>query len=152
MIYKMPSLLLRYRPWFTAIFQAWLILCSLVLSWLLRFDFTLPYRPLLFFAIPILVLTRVAAMAYFGLLRGWWRYVGIRDGIDILKAVGSGSVLFWIIMRFALRTAAFPRTIYILESLLTTGLLAGVRLLSRALAESVREDVSSCKRVILIGA
>ena len=152
MIYKMPSLLLRYRPWFTAIFQAWLILCSLVLSWLLRFDFTLPYRSLLLFAIPILVLTRVAAMAYFGLLRGWWRYVGIRDGVDILKAVGSGSVLFWIIMRFALRTAAFPRTIYILESLLTTGLLAGVRLLSRALAESVREDVSSCKRVILIGA
>ena len=148
----MPLLLLRYRPCVTAIFQAWLILCSLVLSWLLRFDFTLPFRSILYSAIPVLVLTRVVAMAYFGLLRGWWRYVGIRDGLDILKAVGSGSILFWIIMRLALRNEAFPRTIYILEPLLTAGLLAGVRLFSRALAESVREDVSSCQRVILIGA
>ncbi len=91
-------------------------------------------------------------MAYFGLLRGWWRYVGIRDGVDILKAVVSGSVLFWFIMRLVLRATAFPRTIYILEALLTAGLLAGVRLLSRAVAESVKENLSSCKRVILIGA
>jgi len=134
----MPSLLLRYRPWLTAIFQSWLVVCSLVLAWLLRFDFTLPDRSLLLLAIPILVLARVVAMVYFGLLRGWWRYAGIRDGMDILKAVGSGSLLFWTTMSFALRTAAFPRTIYVLEALLTAGLLAGVRLLSRALAESVR--------------
>lgn len=150
--YKVPSVLLRYRPWFTATFQGCLIVCSLVFAWLLRFDFTLPDRYLLLFAIVFLVPIRVVAMTYFGLLRGWWKYVGIRDGIDILKAVGSGSLLFWTIIRFAFRAAAFPRTIYVLEALLTTGLLAGVRLLSRALADSVREDVSSSKRVILIGA
>jgi FlaA1/EpsC-like NDP-sugar epimerase len=147
-----PQLLLRYRPWFIGMFQAWLIICSLFLAWLLRFDFTLPYRPILFFAIPILVLIRLTTMAYFGLLRGWWKYAGIRDGIDILKAVGTGSLLFWVIMRFALRVTAFPRTIYVLEGLLSAGLLMGVRLLSRVVAESVRENISSCKRVILIGA
>src|SRR6266478_9234553 len=149
---NMPQVLLRYRPWFIGMFQAWLIICSLLLAWLLRFDFTLPYRPILLSAIPILVFTRLAAMAYFGLLRGWWKYAGIRDGIDILKAVGTGSILFWVIMRFAPRAAAFPRTIYVLEALLTAGLLVGVRLLSRVVAESVRENISSCKRVILIGA
>jgi len=133
-------------------FQAWLIVCSVIVAWLLRFDFTLPYRPILLSAIPILVLTRLATIAYFGLLRGWWKYAGIRDGIDILKAVGTGSILFWVIMRFALRGAAFPRTIYVLEALLTAGLLVGVRLLSRVVADSVRENISSCKRVILIGA
>ncbi len=55
-------------------------------------------------------------------------------------------------MHFALRSKSFPRTIYILEPLITATLLCSVRLLSRALAESVREDVSSCKRVMLIGA
>ncbi len=151
---NMPQaqVLLRYRPWFIGMFQAWLIVCSVILAWLLRFDFTLPYRPILLSAIPILVLSRLATIAYFGLLRGWWKYAGIRDGIDILKAVGTGSILFWVIMRFALRTAAFPRTIYVLEALLTAGLLVGVRLLSRIVAESVRENISSCKRVILIGA
>ena len=149
---NMPAVLLRYRPWFIGMFQAWLIACSIILAWLLRFDFTLPYRPILLSAIPILIFTRLTTIAYFGLLRGWWKYAGIRDGIDILKAVGTGSILFWVIMRFALRATAFPRTIYVLEALLTAGLLGGVRLLSRVVAESVRENISSCKRVILIGA
>ncbi len=152
MTHKMPRLLLRHRPWFIGIFQAWLVVGSLVLAWLLRFDFTLPYRSVLALSIPVLLLCRLGTMAYYGLLRGWWRYAGIRDGFDILKAVGSGSVLFWFVMWFVLRETAFPRTVYILEALLTAGLLAGVRLLSRAVAESVREDISSCTRVILIGA
>ena len=91
-------------------------------------------------------------MACFGLFRGWWKYVGVRDGLDVLKAVGAGSLLFWIAMRFAFKAIGFPRSIYVLEALLTAGLLVGVRLLSRALAESVQEDLSSNKRVILIGA
>lgn len=148
----MSLVLLRYRPWFIGMFQAWLVVCSVMLAWLLRFDFTLPYRRILVSAIPVLVFTRLATIAYFGLLRGWWKYAGIRDAIDILKAVGTGSILFWTIMRFALRATAFPRTIYVLEALLTAGLLVGVRLLSRVVAESVRENISSCKRVILIGA
>ncbi len=102
--------------------------------------------------IPILLVTRLAAVAYFGLLRGWWRYAGIRDGIDILKAVAIGSVLFWVTVRFVFQITAFPRTIFVLEALLTTGLLVGVRLLSRAFAESASQNISPLKRVILIGA
>jgi FlaA1/EpsC-like NDP-sugar epimerase len=150
--YKFSSFLLRYRSWAIGTFQACLVVCALILSWLLRFDLTLPYRAVLVSSIPILVITRLATMSYFGLLRGWWSYVGIRDGLDILEAVGSGSVLFWITMHVALRTVGFPRTVYILEPLFTSGLLAGVRLLSRAFAESVREDISLCKKVVLIGA
>src|ERR1700757_2988288 len=146
MTHKMPLLLMRYRPWFISMFQSCVIICSLVLAWLLRFDFTIPYRSVLILSIPILVITRLGAMAYFGLLRGWWRYVGIRDGLDILKAVGTGSVFFSVIMRFVLASTAFPRTIYVLEALITAVSLAGVRLLSRAIAESVRENISSCKR------
>jgi len=149
---QMPSLLLRYRLWFIAVFQGCLIVCSLIVAWLLRFDFTLPYRGVLLTSIPILLLTRLAAVAYFGLLRGWWKYTGIKDGIDILKAVATGSLLFLILMRFVLRTTAFPRTIYLLEAICTAGLLVGVRLLSRMFADSVRENSALCKKVVLIGA
>ena len=152
MTYKTPPVLMPYRASFIGLFQSCLIICSLLVAWLLRFDFTLPYRSVLALSIPVLLLTRIAAMAHFGLLRGWWRYVGIGEGVDILKAVVSGSVLFWLIMRVALGASNFPRTIYILEALLTAGLLAGVRLLPRAVSESVKENISSCKRVILIGA
>ena len=86
--------MLRYRPWFTGAFQVCLIICSLFFAWLLRFDFTLPYRAILLPAIPVLVVVRLVAMAYFGLLRGWWKYVGIRDGIDILKEHDKDNLNF----------------------------------------------------------
>jgi FlaA1/EpsC-like NDP-sugar epimerase len=149
---RKPGLLLLHRRAVIALFQIMLVCFSLVSTWLLRFDFTVPYRTVLLSAFPVLIITRLVTMGYFGLLRGWWKYSGIRDGLDILKAVAVGSVLFWTIMRFGLRATAFPRTIYVSEALLTAGLLAGVRLLSRALAESVRENMSSDKKVIVIGA
>jgi FlaA1/EpsC-like NDP-sugar epimerase len=149
---RMPDLLLLHRRSFIAIFQIALVCVSLFLAWLLRFDFSLPYRSILFAAAPILILVRLATLAYFGLLRGWWKYAGLRDGMDVLKAVGTGSLLFWVLIRVALRIDAFPRAIYVLEALLTAGLLVGVRLLSRMFAESVRENLTSCKKVIVIGA
>ena len=46
----------------------------------------------------------------------------------------------------------FPRSVYVLEPLLTAGLLIGVRVFSRLVAELVRQDLVSAKKVILIGA
>jgi FlaA1/EpsC-like NDP-sugar epimerase len=149
---KIQPPLLRYRPWLIGIFQAWLVFCSLFLSWLLRFDFTLPYRSTLFLAAPILVAARLASMAYFGLFRGWWKYAGVKDGIEILKSVGAGSILFWLVMHIAFRGVGFPRSIYVLEAVLAATSLVGVRLLSRAIAVTARENLSNCIRVVVIGA
>jgi len=151
-ITEFAQMVLRRSPWFIALFQALLIFCSLVLAWLLRFDFSLPYRLLLFSAAPILIVIRLAAIRRFGLLHGWWRYTGVSDALDILKAITLGSAVFLVFMRFVLGVTSFPRSIYILEAVLSTALLAGVRLFSRVLAESVRQDVASRKKVMLIGA
>jgi FlaA1/EpsC-like NDP-sugar epimerase len=148
----LPQLVLRYRSWCIAGFQAGLVFCSLLLAWWLRFDLGLPYRTILFAAAPVLVAIRIATLTCFGLLRGWWKYAGVRDGLNILKAVASGSVIFWVIMQPVLHLTAFPRSIYLLEAFLTTALLVGLRLLCRIFAESVRESISSGKRVMLIGA
>jgi FlaA1/EpsC-like NDP-sugar epimerase len=147
-----PSILLEYRTWLIALIQALLIFTSLVLAWLLRFDFSLPYRALLLSAAPLLIMIRLVAIGRFGLLHGWWRYTGVSDGLDILKAITLGSVVFLFVMRFVLGIIAFPRTIYILEAVLSMGLLAGVRLFSRVLTESARGVATSHKKVILIGA
>jgi FlaA1/EpsC-like NDP-sugar epimerase len=152
MINHMPSLLIRRRPWFIAVFQACLVACALLFAWSLRFDFTLPYRGIFLSALPILVVIRVFAMACFGLHRGWWRYTGINDGMDILKAVAAGSVVFFLFVRYILAMTSFPRTIYVLEALVTASLLVSVRMCSRLFAESARESNGSSKRVIIIGA
>ncbi len=129
-----------------------MVLISLVSAWLLRFDFSLPERRVLLISAPVLILVRLAAMARFKLLHGWWRYTGFSDALDILKAVSSGSVVFYLVAQLVPQIRPFPRSIYIVEALLTTGLLAGVRLLSRAIAESVRQDKALSKGVVLIGA
>ncbi|MGA7909815.1 MAG: nucleoside-diphosphate sugar epimerase/dehydratase [Candidatus Sulfotelmatobacter sp.] len=129
-----------------------LILVSLMLAWFLKFDFTLPDRRLLFSAACLLILIRMAAIASFGLLHGWWRYTGLSDTLDVAKSVLSGSVIFILVMRYVLRAASFPRTVYVLEPLLTAGILVGVRIFSRVLAESVRQDLTASKKVLLIGA
>jgi len=48
--------------------------------------------------------------------------------------------------------AGFPRSIYILEMILSGTILSGVRLASRVIAESVSKNETAKKRVLLIGA
>lgn len=151
-IIKLAQSLLHRHSWFVALFQALLISFSLVLSWLLRFDFSLPYRRILLVTLPILVVIRLTTIARFGLLHGWWKYTGLSDALDISKAVILGSFAFVLTIHYAIGLKAFPRSVYLLEPLLTASLLLGVRIFSRILAESVRQDHASSKKVILIGA
>jgi FlaA1/EpsC-like NDP-sugar epimerase len=94
----------------------------------------------------------MAAIARFGLLHGWWKYTGLSDALDISKAVTIGSAAFILVIHYGVGIKNFPRSVYILEPLLTASLLVGVRIFSRILAESVRQDYASSKKVILIGA
>lgn len=149
---KYAQAFLRKHRWFIAIFQIGLTCFSLILSWMLRFDYTLPERRVLFVVLPILVGVRLATIWRFGLLHGWWRYTGASDVLDVLKAVVSGSVSFVLLVHYVLRIPGFPRSIYLLESLFTFGLLVGVRLFSRLFAESVRQDMATSKKIVLIGA
>jgi FlaA1/EpsC-like NDP-sugar epimerase len=149
---RLAQAFLRRNVFAAGVFQSCLVVFSLVLAWLLRFDFTLPERRLLLIAAPILVGVRLIFMARFRLLHGWWRYVGVRDVVDIVQAGLWGTLGFFLITRYLLDLKAFPRSIYVSEALITAGLLAGVRLLSRLLAEGVRQDLSSAKKVIVIGA
>ena len=145
------NMMLRRRTWFITLFQAMIVLGALLIAWLLRFDFTLPYRSLLLASAPILVVIRLIALRMFNLNRGWWHFSGVSEAIDILKAVTLGSLAFWVFMR-TLGILSFPRSIYLLEWVLTAGFLAGARLLSRVLANSTLENAQASKRVILIGA
>ncbi len=107
---RFAQTLLRRSTWFVAVFQATLIVFALLVSWLLRFDYTLPYRRLLLVAVPILLLVRLLAIARFNLLHGWWRYAGISDVLDVIKAVALGSAGFIVVMHYGLGKTGFPRS------------------------------------------
>lgn len=146
--------MLAKRSWAIVVIQAWLVVCALTVAWLLRFDFTLPKWRVLVAAAPLLVILRLAAFYRFHLMHGYWRYAGMSDVAAILKAVAVGSLAFLVAERLVVGATALPLTIYCLEALLTTGLLAGVRLLSRVMLTSIelQQRRNSAKRAIVVGA
>lgn len=131
--------------------QVVLIFGSLIGAWLLRFEFRLPESSLLWTAAPVLAVVRLLSMPLFDLMHGWWRDTGIRDAMDVLKATLTGSVAFFLILRYGLGITAFPLSIYALEALLTFLFLTGVRVLPRVVAEAARRE-SHPKRLLLVGA
>lgn len=149
---NLAQALLRRTAWFAGVFQAVLVMGSLALAWMLRFDFSVPHRRMLLLALPILMALRLLAFWRFGLLRGWWSYAGPEDMLRILKAVGIGSGLFLLATWFVPGLQGFPRSIYLLEPMLTASLLGATRVFSRLLAESVRQDLAAAKKVAVIGA
>jgi FlaA1/EpsC-like NDP-sugar epimerase len=149
---RLPQVLFHRRPVFISIVQAMLVTASLGLSWLLRFDFSLPYRRNLLISGLLLVVVRLITLRLFRLNHGWWHFASVSDALSILKAVTAGSVVFFALNRYILGALAFPRAVYVLEAVLTGCFLASARLASRILVESVRRDSSYSKRVILVGA
>ena len=145
-------MVVRLRFWFILALNILLVCASLVSAWLLRFEFTLPIRHVLFAALPILLAMRLTGLARFNLLHGYWRYTGLSDVTDILKATFLSTVGFLLVERYLLGVVAFPKSIYCLEGLLAVGMLCGVRLISRtvlqAAIESSHDNVR--KRVIVV--
>jgi FlaA1/EpsC-like NDP-sugar epimerase len=148
---NLSRLVLENRPWLIGIVQALLVFCSLVLAWLLRFNFDLPYRHLLLWTAPILIVIRLVTLCIFNLNHGWWHFSGINDALRIVEAVVVGTLVFYFVMVLVGQTG-FPRSVYVIEAVLTAGLLSGGRLVSRVLAESVWREVKTSKKAVLIGA
>jgi FlaA1/EpsC-like NDP-sugar epimerase len=151
---NLPSMLVRQRFWAISAFHFLLIAASIVIAWLLRFDFRIPYPTLLFGSVPILILFRIVALARFNLLHGYWRHSGVTDVIDIGKAVALGTLAFFVATRYVFGKYEFPLSIYILEAIITAAGLTGARVWSMALKR--RTDGGSAeqkkRRVIVAGA
>jgi FlaA1/EpsC-like NDP-sugar epimerase len=108
------------------------------LAFLLRFDQGIPprYRELLGDTIAFVIVGKVAIFAAFGLYQKWWRYVGLRDLEQILKAVVTASlVLVGALFVWSPTDNDLPRSIAVMDLLLTVALVGGIRLAVRSVLE-----------------
>jgi FlaA1/EpsC-like NDP-sugar epimerase len=107
---------------------------SIVLSLVLRFDTldlseaVLPYLPVAL--APLLV--RPPVRIAFGLYHREWRFASMREMRDIVTAVVVGSVLVFAVFGVATvlnvpGTSPFPRSFFLIEPLITLGLVGGAR-------------------------
>ena len=148
------SILVKQRFWAISLFHFLLVATSIVIAWLLRFDFRIPCPMLLFGCIPVLILFRIVALARFDLLHRYWSHSGVTDVIDIGKAVALGSMAFFVTTRYVLGKHQFPVSIYILEAIITAAGLAGARVCAMALKRRTVGGLAEQKkrRVIVAGA
>ena len=144
---------------------------SLFCSFMLRYDFRVLWQAdevdwlgrFFLPVFPLIIVMKFFVFHYFGLYRGWWRYVGMRDLLAALKATWVSTFLFLVFV-FGVQVTSphwygeklltgWPRSIYLLDLMLTVGMVSGIRILVRFYYEEWRPIArEGLKRLLIIGA
>jgi FlaA1/EpsC-like NDP-sugar epimerase len=140
-----------HQRFFLLLIDLILILCSLLLALLLRFENGIPLKYLQPNLLPYLSLCLFSAgtLYLFGLYNKLWRYASVEEFIHLFNALTVSFGIFAIPV-FATHGAFYPRGVAIMAWVLALFLLGGVRLLLR-LASSGFVLPRGRRRVIVVG-
>jgi FlaA1/EpsC-like NDP-sugar epimerase len=104
-------------------------------------------------ALAFLLPVRMAFLYRYNLVRGWWRYTGVNEALDLTRAIVFGSLAFvsvWHLLLFFRLPLAFD--IVLLEATFSAALLGGGRMFSHLLAGWADPRTTRGRLVALIGA
>ena len=148
----MTNIILKYRRILVVGIHVGLILVANYLAFWLRFDGAIPQSTLLlmFEMFPWLLLIRGLTFIPFRLYGGVWRYTGIWDLRNIILGVIASTIAFYITVRFGFGLTGYPRSVFIVDSLLLIFLMGGIRL-ARRLFHGMSGPKKG-KRVLVYGA
>ncbi|MDI6802206.1 MAG: nucleoside-diphosphate sugar epimerase/dehydratase [Thermodesulfovibrionales bacterium] len=122
------------------------------------------YRVLIVNALPFFLIIKLVIFSFFRLYRITWRFVGLNDLYNIVNAiVVSESLLIVLILtsqNYHLpgipneMFAGFPRSVFLIDGMLSFLLLAGLRISKRVSLEIILKKRSNKqgKRTIIVGA
>jgi FlaA1/EpsC-like NDP-sugar epimerase/lipopolysaccharide/colanic/teichoic acid biosynthesis glycosyltransferase len=146
------SLIMKWRRPLIVILDIGLMILANYLAFWLRFDGDIPSQEAQLFqqTIPWLVAFRAAAFFFFRLNEGLWRYTSIWDLQNIFSAILTSTIAFFCWVQWGIGVTGYPRSIFIIDSLLLVGLTTGIRLPRRLFREKV--IYRKTKKVLIIGA
>jgi FlaA1/EpsC-like NDP-sugar epimerase len=136
--------------------DAVLVALAFFLAFQLRFlddPHGLPHRYEVLFAqsVGIVVVGKLAVFAAFGLYQKWWRYVSGRDFLLIFRAVAVASAILVVFFAVAQPFAhTLPRSVEVIDFVLTMMLIAGARLAVRLIVERPSRGSRVPKREVLV--
>lgn len=144
--------------------DATLLACAYWAAYLIRFDGHLDpvYRQVVILTIAPCIVLKIGIFASLKLYRGMWRYTGINDLVALIKASVVGSFAFVVYLAMFHHFDGMPRSVLIVDGILTVFLLGGLRLAIRICLQSkvgflpaVRsvfaKSKSDLKRVLIFG-
>ena len=141
-----------HRTAFVAFVEASIVTASLVVALFLTSDLRLVAARPFCVSLSILLVVRLGLLSHFNLMRGWWRYTGVNEVVDVIKAVTLGSLLFFALSKVVLRSLSLPVQVVIIEGMGTTLFLLAGRMVSRLLADTVQDSSVANRLVAVIGA
>lgn len=142
-----------------------LVALSLVLSFSIRFEFAIPgdYKTTILVALPLFVFIKTAWFAVFRLYRMTWRYVGLNDLFQIVTSLCMAELLIIALIYMPLPTPfqhlaadlrSFPRSVFLLDLVLSIVFISALRISKRVYLELFR-DANARRdgvRTLIIGA
>jgi FlaA1/EpsC-like NDP-sugar epimerase len=109
------------------------------------------YETLFLQALGFVVAGKVVVFAAFGLYQKWWRYVSGRDFVQIVRAVAVASGLLVVVFTVAQPFAnSIPRSVAVIDFVLTLLLIAGARLAVRLIIERPSRGARIPKHEVLV--
>ena len=143
--------LLNYRRPLILVSQIGLLAMSYYGSFLLRFDFSpeVGYQLLFVRTLVLVVAVELLVFYVFGLLRGWWRYVGMSDALDICKAAFTSAVVLYLLIELVLKVNGYPRSVLAINLMLTVFLVGGSRYAVRAYREGAQHGAAEVNTLIV---
>jgi FlaA1/EpsC-like NDP-sugar epimerase len=139
---------------FIIVFEALLIIAAYYTAFLLRLDFFPDARSRTIFlvSLPWVLTIKLVGFYAYGLLKGWWRYVGMSDLVDVTKAsLASGFLLYAALWLGFWPGPGYLRSVVLIDLVLTIFFIGGAKLLVRAYTEASRSSVAA-KETLIVGA
>lgn len=135
--------------------QTCIFVFSGLAAFLLRFDFSLPpaYLSHLAYALPVWIVVKSIAFRAANLDRCGYRYVSISDLYRLVCANSAGSAIGCAVI-IGVAPAGFPRSIYLIDLILSLLSTAGLRVAIRTVAETMQRGQCGVpgKRALIYGA
>lgn len=142
-----------------------LVVLSLYLAFLLRFDFCMDYlykeycKFALMAIVPFIIIT-IACNHLFSLYSRVWRYASVEELLSIVFSVSVSNVIFiiysYVINYKVLHTSyfRFPFSVHIITWIISIALLGGFRFIFRirSVADQLIDGTPGKKRLLIIGA
>lgn len=123
----------RVRLTYVVLFHAAIVIASHATAMWLRFDGNIPAADAAMAkrVLPWLVIIRGLTFVPLRLYQGLWRYTSVWDLRNIIVGVLASTVIVWFFVRWGLGFISYPRSVFIVDSLLLICFLGGLRLTRR---------------------
>ena len=145
-------LLIRYRRILILGVELVLVIAANYVAFWLRFDGAIPleYVGMQAGMVPTLLLIRGVIFIPFRLYGGLWRYTSVLDLRNIIVGVFTSSIVFYVLVQVILEIRAYPRSVFLLDSILLVCFMGGIRLGPRVYREMAA--ITGEKRILVFGA